>query len=814
MSLKVWLPLDGSLKNLGASNVTISSGTAAYGTGKIGSNSLDLINSTQTNLSCPELANVSTFSICCWIKGSKDTSDADWVSPIRFGVNKAGGTENYDFRFGKHDNASGTEGYPVGVYHNSPNTISNKNNTFTTAEDWGKWVHVCFVYDGVNIKGYKNGAEVFNHTNGQGGYLTGNFRFRVGRCNWLVNDFRIYDHCLSAAEVHEISQGLVLHYKLDGGMFGNSNLLTNTEKLDATGLRPSTVPITENGYQNFTTVTYDNTSGTSYKELLYWNGKVTVNINEVYTTSFYAKSPVSAILTCYFYNNTSGVVQNQSAIASTGATSTSADGAISISLTPEWKRYWVTWTFNSTGTAATKSLLFRSMKGRGEISICGVKLEKGNAATPWCPADSELGASRSIEDSSGYGHQSTITGTPTISTDSPRYSCCTHFTSGQMITTNGLFTTPNPIFTVNFWVKMYSNTYTAWKDVMTFTGNKQFRMEVNNASGQRLAWYNYPIGTSNGILNANVNYDEWNMLTLVWNGSSIITYKNGVQITSVTISGTEWIPDGGFSIGDSGMYMYMSDARIYCTALSSEDILALYHTGAKVDNKNNVHSFELNENDENQITKTGQIKCSTFTEFEGLSYLKYDPNLYIEPDGSCWVRVYHHNNPSGGSFASTDDFAHSVYIDENRWFNMELANHLDKWEIMVKGKFTSTSAEWKLRWIQQYNPMTATYANVAVANITKITDGYSSSPTSWGGLYAKKGGAYLTTNNGNSGNWWGAVGSYSVYQNGIPGWGPTSTITTTGFNDIYLRIDNVTITSPAAKITKNKLWTGSQIIEF
>jgi len=74
------------------------------------------------------------------------------------------------------------------------------------------------------------------------------------------------------------------------------------------------------------------------------------------------------------------------------------------------------------------------------------------------------------------------------------------------------------------------------------------------------------------------------------------------------------------------------------------------------------------------------------------------------------LHIYHHNNPSLGSFASTNDFERGVYIDDNRWFNVNVCNYLDKWELMVKGKFTNTSDEWKVRWVQSVNPMIATYA--------------------------------------------------------------------------------------------------------
>ena len=136
---------------------------------------------------------------------------------------------------------------------------------------------------------------------------------------------------------------------------------------------------------------------------------------------------------------------------------------------------------------------------------------------------------------------------------------------------------------------------------------------------------------------------------------------------------------------------------------------------------------------------------------------------------------------------------------------------------MIKGKDNETSQEYKRRWIQYTSPMSATFNDVAAQNIVKITtEGYVAGQSAWGGLYAKKSGAYLTANNGNSGNWWGAVGSYSVYQGGIPGWSPTGAITTTGYNDLYFRIDdhpNVSRLVTKACYNQNKIWIVQQLIE-
>ena len=107
------------------------------------------------------------------------------------------------------------------------------NNTFIAAILTGCfpnniWTHCAITYENPICKVYING-EVKAEYNGVSNsstfaYSTPLIYNSSGR---LLNDFRIYDHCLSAKEVKEISKGLVLHYQLKG--FGQPNLINKAE---------------------------------------------------------------------------------------------------------------------------------------------------------------------------------------------------------------------------------------------------------------------------------------------------------------------------------------------------------------------------------------------------------------------------------------------------------------------------------------------------------------------------------------------------------------------------------------------------------
>ena len=92
------------------------------------------------------------------------------------------------------------------------------------------------------------------------------------------------------------------------------------------------------------------------------------------------------------------------------------------------------------------------------------------------------------------------------------------------------------------------------------------------------------------------------MLTISYDGTAVKRYYDAVMESSSTVAITTGLrtpatltigksTSGGYYCKDANI----SDLRIYATALSDADILALYNVGASVDKNGNVYAYELYE---------------------------------------------------------------------------------------------------------------------------------------------------------------------------------------------------------------------------
>lgn len=212
------------------------------------------------------------------------------------------------------------------------------------------------------------------------------------------------------------------------------------------------------------------------------------------------------------------------------------------------------------------------------------------------------------------------------------------------------------------------------------------------------------------------------------------------------------------------------------------------------------------------IYKNGVWGAKEFSNYSFRTIIS--PVVIQEPDGSIWLQILHNNNPTDNKFSSTDDFVNGVYIDINRWAQFNILNICTKWELLVKQKKLSTDNESKWRWIQNVNPMIATFDQTKSANVTKITTiGYSSS--SYGGAYYNNmANSYLVCNNGNNGNWFGAWGCWTAHQGGIPAYDGGAV--KDGYVDVYIRIDNNSLSTitDKAKIFNNQDTIANSFIEI
>ena len=111
-----------------------------------------------------------------------------------------------------------------------------------------------------------------------------------------------------------------------------------------------------------------------------------------YIVSFDAKADVAQNIACFFYSPNTTLTSE----SSTGQSrDPSTDGHCYVSITTEWKRYWVKWT--QTAADTVKSLIVGRCYTADNIYIRAVKLEKGNKATDWTPAPEDMASTADLQ---------------------------------------------------------------------------------------------------------------------------------------------------------------------------------------------------------------------------------------------------------------------------------------------------------------------------------------------------------------------------------------------------------------------------------
>lgn len=584
MSLKVWLPLTGNLENKGLSDTDFGTSTAFASTGKIGAQSA--YSNMQKTIICSELTGVTEFSLAYWLKVDSSIAITNWSDIIGLectvGNNSAIIRDEFTNAVGLHQIIVGKD---TSVGSNTYNYYGSGIST-STAKD--VWAHFTIAKNSTNTYVYVNGVLTVTLTNSNfessPQQLTG--KIYLGNSSSTAaqfNDLRIYDHCLSAKEVKEISQGLVLHYKLDGGLGGVGKNLTpcgslytkespwTTSKANADGW----AFITNSAFEGIPSTTYtisvecDGTLSSSHsaggipisdKPWAFWAYICNVDTTKDWTSGGYDR-PV--VLTNS--NNNYRKIGNRHA-----------------------------WTITLSSTEKYISLRTNSYSdGSTPVTInwWNIKVEVGANRTPWVDSliDSNYDDTK-VVDSSGYGRNGLVSGAVITQGDSDkRYNFSSKFTGTQLIEApwNPSGTTS---FTISGWFYNSGGTtyYAAKNTYNTYVCLEQSRYFV------------YPSSGSAYVGNYTSTPNVWQHIVLVHDSVSkkLKLYINGSFISEVTTNGTLYNSDildiGGRQ--DVSQYVgKMSDFRIYATALTADDILDLYHTSANIDNLGDIHSFEFNE---------------------------------------------------------------------------------------------------------------------------------------------------------------------------------------------------------------------------
>lgn len=445
--------------------------------------------------------------------------------------------------------------------------------------------------------------------------------FRVGSItsgnafNGKISDVRVYDHALLPLEVKQISQGLILHYPLNNNGFGQKNLLP----ISGSTIINSTKSFEFQGWvQSFYTKTWMNEHLVSGKQYILSYTVTCLSIpDSTYVFKEYRHSPI-------LVHQGGGL--NQVTITNDGIKNTKMSVGQSRSykciftfsfISEEKKEY-----YGLCGYTA----LYRNSSNAAQYArfrIDNLKLEEGEIATPWCPNEADelyqkIKINDNIEyDCSGYQKNGEKVGV-NYSSDTPKYDVSSVFIS----TNPSIIKIPNSNYamqgsqnmTISIWAykddwsqfseRVYSCTEGGGLNIQP-TSSGQIEWAVNVYTDAEKTSHKYDTNLYIRIPKTEFS-SGWHMFTWVYTTSGTLLYVDGILKQSKTgtsyglyFHSTAPLILGGQATSTNYTSPYLngklSDFRIYVTALSAKDILALYKNSVYIDNEGNLYGAELRE---------------------------------------------------------------------------------------------------------------------------------------------------------------------------------------------------------------------------
>ena len=576
MSLLIWLPLNGDLRNQGLSDLVFTNTNSVNiyedDNGKIGkcyikpaAKKLGSIESDKTILLDGDL------SMCCWAKVTEDVG-SDTANGLISNHTAADSSTGYGF--GINIKRISANDYRICCSTGSGSNGRTYRNYYGTTNIKNAWHHLALTYNHTKeefqlwVDGKVEKTQQYKNVAIESKFKIFNWSVTNTNKNYLpacaLNDVRVYDHCLSAKEIEEISKGMILHYKLTEAPL--QNVLTST--VSKTGTIKS-------GNYVYTTYWYINND---YKSLFTTGKIITVeydySVENITSTNFYI----------YTQLNGSRLAPAKSEV-NYDKISTNPTGHVVVS-------YQV-----SADQAASNEFRIR------------VRLMHANVGASMTISNPQLYIglpTNIIYDVSGYHNDGIKYGNlPIMSSAGGKYEQAVLIKNGLNSYINSpKIHLPDDQITFNIWCQSITGESGGgnYHTILTSASGNPYTMSINLSGQFRSGLY---IGGNGQVKNVSPKVmlnQQWHMCTMTYDGNSIKRYVDGVLSSSDSITGSLTNTFDYFTFGryDGKTTYYcknigINDIRIYATALTESQIKELYNTSGTIDNLGNIYVRELVE---------------------------------------------------------------------------------------------------------------------------------------------------------------------------------------------------------------------------